>query len=416
MRKTLIIILTLLILLSTAWYFYAKNHQVAPGVPSITDFGAFFPIGQEVNPNPDEALNNQSSKSQNQSNSPFKRLSAGPVAGFSSFVQKLTTTIPADPAVPKSKPTKQTTTKHLIRYVSRGNGYVYEVEGDNLPLQVTNVYIPNIYEAMFGNDSNTALLRFLRADNQTIATFTVPVPILNPDGTRTQKQGVYFPDNIKTLAISPSGNQVARIVSNNDNSFLRITNLIDTKNIDLLKTTFSDWLLSWPTDNSLYLQTKASTNISGFLYKVNTKEKKLRRILGDINGLTTSVSPDGNYIIYSQTSSDGFITRILNTKNNSIMTLNLSLLPEKCAWLSNNDLICAGNSTIPKGQYPDDWYKGLINFSDKIYRIYTTSATYDTLYDGSVYDFDATNLSVDEDLKTLYFIDKTSGYLWQMKY
>jgi hypothetical protein len=331
-------------------------------------------------------------------------------------MQPIVTTLPPDPKKPKAKPVTQTTYSHRIRYVSRSNGYVYEIENGVAPLQVSNVYIPNIYETLFGDNANSALLRFLRPDQTTIATYSVPVPPPNTDGTRTQKEGTYLPDGLLQAAISPDTKQVAYLTTTKSGSTISLATLTNSKKTTLIQTPFREWLLSWPTAKNIFLQTKASALVPGYLYRIDTTEKKLRRVLGDINGLTTSVSPSGTYVLYSQHSDGGFVTRMYNTKTNTTRSLSLVLLPEKCTWLKNDDLICAGNTSVPTAQYPDAWYQGIVSFSDQLYHISSTELAYETLYDGNDASYDMTNLAVDETARVVYFIDKPTGLLWQFTY
>ena len=106
----------------------------------------------------------------------------------------------------------------------------------------------------------------------------------------------------------------------------------------------------------------------------------------------------------------------MNTKSNTTRTLNLTILPEKCVWLQNEDLMCAGNTTVPTGEYPDAWYQGTVSLSDQLYRISTATLTYDTLYDASSKQFDMTNLAVNEITRNVYFVDKPTGILWKFEY
>ncbi len=421
MRKILLIAIVIIVVASGGWYWYAKSHQTAPGVPSITNFSAFFPVGDPVEPTlPDGVLPQPTSPDETigtTTPSPFTQLSPHAVAGFGAFTRQVTVTVPPDPSIPKSKSTKQTLIQHVLRYVSRGNGYVYEIEDGSIPLQISNVYIPNIYEVLFGDKFATVLLRFLRPDQRTIATYSVPIPPANTDGTRTQKPGVYFSDNILAAAVSPDGTQVARLISGTNTATITLSSTTNTKAATLIQTPFREWLISWPSAKTLYLQTKASAQVPGYLYKIDTAEKKLRQVLTGINGLTTSVSPSGTYVLYSQHAPGGFSTRLFNTKTNTTQTLSLAILPEKCTWLKNEDLICAGNSSVAQtAEYPDAWYQGIVSFSDQLYRIYTSTLSYDTLYDNSGLSFDATNLQTDEALGMLYFVDKTTGLLWQFQY
>lgn len=426
MRKILIIIIGFVLLGGVGWYFYARSSAgTQGGVPSITDFSSFFPVrdttdpallGEGTIPSVIPSSTDTNTVTEAQATSRIKPLTPHPVAGFVAYTEPYKVTIAADPNNPKSKQTTETRYKHLIRYVSRSSGYVYEIEDGGVPLQISNIYIPNIYEASFGDKNQTALLRFLREDKQTIATYSVPIPPLNTDGTRTQKAGTYLPDNLKSVAVGPDGAQLARLSADAQGAALTLSTLTNTKVSLLLRNSFSEWLLVWTNPKTLYLQTKASASALGYLYKLDTTEKRLRRVVGDINGLTTSVSPSGTYVLYSQSGSGAFVTKLLNTKTGTTRTLNLAILPEKCAWLANEDLVCAGNTTVPSGAYPDDWYKGLVSFSDALYRIYTGTLTYDTLYEGTTQSFDMTSVAVDEMIRTVYFIDKTSGVLWQIQY
>jgi hypothetical protein len=421
MRKVLIVIIAVVILGSVGWYIYAKSRQTAPGVPSITDFSAFFPTGEQNDPTAFDGILNPTLSTDETSvdvgdsalaPSRFKQLSPHPVAGFSPYTISTQVTVPATD--PKAKPTVQTIIKHYLRYVARSSGYVYEIEEGGVPLQISNVYIPNIYEALFGDGRSTALLRFLRSDQRTIATYSVPIPPLNPTGTRTQKEGAYFPDNIIQSVVSPDGTTVARLTRDSSGALLSLTSLTNTKKVDLLRTSFSEWILQWPTTKTLYLQTKASAQVPGYLYKMDTTEKRLRRVLGDINGLTTLVSPSGTYILYSQQGNNSFVTRLLNTKTNTTTTLSVAVLPEKCTWLANEELLCAGGTTVPEAAYPDAWYMGTVSFTDVLYRIYPSTMLYDTVASDGFYDM--TQLAADETTRTLYFIDKKTGLLWQTSY
>jgi hypothetical protein len=414
MRKGILITLIIILLGGGAWYFYTKSKVATTGEqPAV--FKSFFPVGTTTpSTTPDGSLtpstNNPIAIPQTKSQ-PFKQLSPSAVAGYSAF--PLTTTITTPALKPKGKPTKQTIVEQVIRYVARTSGYVYEIKKGDVPTQISNVYIPNIYEAFFGDGGRTAILRFLRDDKKTIASYSVPIPDQNIDGSRTQKEGKYLPDSISALTISPDGTTIARLTDEIGTAVLSTTNTMNAGRKELLRTPFHEWIPSW-SGKDIYLQTKASGSTEGFFYQVDQSKKRLVRILGNIPGLTASISPNGTYVLYSQSTSNGFTTKILTVKTGVTRSVGNSILPEKCAWLKNEDLICAGGGSTPNGTYPDDWYMGTIHFSDQLLRVYTAVNTFDVLYTPSDdYSFDMTNLQVDEASGVLYFIDKPTGLLWQ---
>jgi hypothetical protein len=417
MRRFLTIIIILLLVVTGVWYFYVRPREMGvAAVPSILK--PFFPTST-TNPLAGSGSNATNSgaagsgSGTNISNSPFKQITGQPVAGYAIFSVSNTLTIPA--VDPKSKPTTQTVVDHMLRYVSRSNGYVYEIKDGGIPLQISNVYIPNIYQAYFADGDNTAILRFLRSDNETIATYSVPIPPLNTDGTRTQKAGIYLPDNIFNMTVSPDGTQVVRVTTDIKGAVITSSNTGGASIKTLAISPFTEWIPIWA-NKTVYLQTKASAYANGFLYSINPTTARLQRIVGDAPGLTTSVSPSGTYVLYSESTQTGFVTKLLNTKTGSVADLSLAILPENCAWLQNENLICAGNSAVSPAIYPDAWYSGLTHLSDQLYDINSANNTYTVLYNDQGASYDMTDLQVDEGQQLVYFIDKNTGLLWQFAY
>ena len=414
MRRILIIIILIGLTGGAVWYFAfrTRSSETAPTQGGV--FKSFFPIGG----NGGSDTENQIPPTTNPENEPsitpfssFKQLTSRPVAGYTIFPITKTIAVPAE--TPKGKPTTQVVTDYFIRYVARQSGFVYEIKNDLAPLQISNIFIPAIYEALFTDNNTTAVLRFLREDGQTIGTYSVPIPPENTDGTRTQKEGVFLQNEILNLATSPDSKEILYLTERQTQGVVTASSSVGKGKKELLQSPLKEWILLWPQTKTFYLQTKAAGIVDGFLYKIDTTEKKLRRVLGDVKGLTTSISPSGTFVLYSESTTNSFVTKILNTKTGTIKNTNLAILPEKCAWLKNEDLICAGNSSVPTAIYPDSWYAGLTFFSDQVFYIYTTNNVFDVKYNGEELSFDMTNLYVDEARSLLFFVDKKTGFLWQ---
>jgi hypothetical protein len=416
MRRILIILGIIIVAWAAVYFFYIKpREKVSTPVPNILK--PFFPSSTSNNTGSFGSDNTIPSIPGtgigSQTVSPFKQLTGQPVAGLTIFSLNNTVSVPSTD--PKVKPTVQTVTDHYLRYVSRANGYVYEIKNGGVPLQISNVFIPNIYEAYFADNNNTAILRFLRNDNETIATYSVPIPPLNSDGTRTQLSGTYLPDNISALAVSPDQTTVARVMSGQNSTTVSTSASSGTGIKTLLSSPFSEWLPSWA-GKTVYVQTKAASVADGFFYSIDQSTARLSRIVGNVSGMTASVSPSGTYVLYSQSTANSFTTELFNTKTGVTTPINLAILPEKCSWLQNENLICAGNSTVASGNYPDDWYAGTTHFFDQLYSISTATDNYTVLYNGQNQSFDMTDLQVDEGQRIVYFIDKNTGLLWQFSY
>lgn len=410
-------ILTILIILSLVggglWYFKYRSIEKTGEQPTGV-FKSFFPIGGENSSNTDS--NNQVPSTTPPDTTPsqtssFKQLTSRPVAGFSVFSKKETISIPATD--PKDKSTLQTVINNYIRYVARQSGFVYEIKNNEDAVQVSNIFIPAIYEAFFVDNSQSVILRFLKEDTQTIGSYTVPIPNENPDGTRTQKEGIFLSDNIKSLAVSPDTQSIATLTTEQGQGTVTTSSSVGKNKKELIRSPINEWLLSWPQKSSVYVQTKSAGTVEGYLYNIDQGSRRFKRVLGNVFGLTSSISPSGNFVLYSESSNKSFNTKILNTKTGEVKSMGLSILPEKCAWLKNDDLICAGNTAVEAGVYPDAWYAGLVSFSDQLYRIYTANNIFDVIYKNDEKSFDMTNLQFDEDRNILFFIDKKTGLLWQ---
>ncbi len=409
MKKFFFIIFILALIGGGYWWFFVRPNTPIETVPDI--FKPFFPVGGGTVP--PEGIGNEGggTTTNNQTQrSLLTQMTSVPIAGFTLYNKPKT----IERVGQNGKIVKETINDEILRYVHRKTGYVFERKNRGDAKQVSNIFLANIYEAYFGNNGTSVILRFLQEDGQTIGSYVVPIPEENSDGTRDQKQGFFLANNIKSIIQSPSTKEFARLSTERINGVIT-TSDFNGKNVrEILSFPFKEWLLQWPTQNTLYVQTKPAGTVPGYLYVVNTTEKRLRRVLGSINGLTTSVSPTGTYILYSQSTNQGFRSFIYNTKTTKTITLDPYILPEKCVWLKNEDVICAGSEGVVPSVYPDAWYAGLIQFNDSFYRIGISSGYIETLFEPITESFDVINLSLDPREENVYFIDKTTGILWKL--
>jgi hypothetical protein len=291
---------------------------------------------------------------------------------------------------------------------------VYEIANNGIATQITNIYIPNIHEAFFGDTGKKAFLRFLRDDQKTIATFAVPIAEPNLDGSRTQLSGSFLPDNISSFAVSPDTSLIAMLAPNTTGgTVLTVANTNNMSRKDILNTPFRDWLVSWTAQDRVSVQTKPAGTVDGYFYTILQTDLRLKKILGGIYGLTASLSPQGSYVIDSESTANGFLTKIYTINTGASSTLAFQALPEKCIWIKDENLICATMQNPSDAMYPDSWYAGLTHFRDKVVRMSPRTGLTTLLYDGEK-DFDVVSLQFDEKNNKLYFINKNDGSLWRL--
>ena len=178
---------------------------------------------------------------------------------------------------------------------------------------------------------------------------------------------------------------------------------------------FGEFNARWVSPSKIALTTKPSARAKGYLYLLDIRSGGVEKILGKKLGLTALVSPDTKKVLFSESSSKGIKTKILDVVSGETRSFGLSTLPEKCVWNADNlDIIyCAVPKSIPRRYYPDEWYMGKVSFEDNIWRIdISTGEAKNILSEGS---FDVINPILSPKGDYLVFINKKDNTLWSLK-
>jgi hypothetical protein len=103
----------------------------------------------------------------------------------------------------------------------------------------------------------------------------------------------------------------------------------------------------------------------------------------------------------------------------ALSLLSLNTLSDKCVWSKKfkTTVYCAVPQSIPRGTYPDDWYRGTVSFSDNLWKIDAASMETDLILNPSFEgggDMDMTRLDIDGNDEHLIFLDKNDLSLWEL--
>ncbi len=416
-RKLLITLIAGLIIIlgALAWFFFFNSST--PNQTNQTT-GTGLPFGQS----PDNVSTSGSSttsgssistgvNSQGKPVSKLFRVSDSPVAGMVAFNKNKILT---------------------VRFVDRATGHIVDADPTTLEkTSITNNTYPKIQEAYFKNDGSAVLLRDLKNDSDTIENIslalTAPKSITVASGTPPQAvattdtlysvKALLLNGNIDDVSVGPT-NSLAYILKDTGSI---ITSLFDgSKGLNLFTSGFNDWRISWPTNNTVNITTKAGTDISGFSYNLNTTNGALTKILGPLNALTALESSDGKNIAYSYVSSGETVFFYKNFVDKSSGKVLPTTFADKCVWgKKNTNILYCGTptDTINQGE-PDNWYKGATHFSDQIWKFNVLTKTSEVLVEPKKdfgVDLDLINpiLSPDEDY--IFFINKNDLTLWALK-
>ncbi len=367
----------------------------------------------------------------------LKKVSSMPIAGFTVFSKERLKEVPVvtPPATTEGEapvvvPPKKTSNNKPIppttefapalRYVARANGNIYQTFVDKIEeRKFSETVIPKVYDAYFGNKGQSVIMRNLKSD-RIIETFfgTLPKEKLGEDLASNELKGYFLTEGIKDITLSPDTSKIFYLSELNGSAIGTILNTIDAKKAQVFTSAFTEWNSFWGTNKTVTLTTKPSGTVPGHMYAIDVDKKSFTRVLGDINGLTTEMSPSGKLILVGNSNLSLYI---YHTDTKAYDLVDLKTLPEKCIWNKTSAFIYCSVPTFTEDGtlFPDDWYRGETTFSDQIWRINALTGSASLLADPVLVpggeDIDGIKLSLDDAENYLFFVNKKDSFLWELE-
>ncbi len=411
MSKQSAIILILVVFLGALGaliYFYFSFNSQPQTLSPITNLDTYDPFGTRGGDNTMATTEMPSNVIEENpvsltTVSKLRQVSAEPVSGF---------TIRKNPQTQKTN----------INYILRANGNIYETYTDSVELRRLSITtVPKVYESIWLPDGVRLIIRYLREETEKIDTFSVKI---NPATTTLNEftggiDGNHLPENIDGLAINPAGDKLFYLVDNLDGSFGFVSKPDGLNKKLIFESPLIEWIVSWPKEEIITMNTKASANIPGYLYFLNSQTGNFSKIIGGINGLTTKTNLGATEILYSDSTEGTPKLYLFDVKKGESKPLPWNTLPEKCTWskIDSKIIYCAVPKNFPTGDYPDLWYQGLVNFTDDIWlmNIETGAATLviDLAKDANQI-MDISDMQLDKTDNYLVFTNKIDLTLWSL--
>ncbi len=361
----------------------------------------------------------------------LRQLSAEPVAGYVFFKKEfeiLNSNIGEEETV-----TEETIKegRFVFRFIERATGHIFETAEHFLTTtKITNTTSPKIVSALFSDDGNFVFFEKLNITGEGIDSFIGEVveqeiPQTNED-EQTSTINKSYSLEIEPYSIlsnltvpSPNKNSFAYLVSSNESSSIFIDSFENKNKVEIFNTPIKEWLIDWTTQDTINMTTKPSSESVGHSYSLNTRTGSLNKLIGNINGLTTKISPNEEGLLYSETSGNSIITRFKSLESGEDRRIPLSVLPEKCVFSNTQDdvIYCGTQSNSVNTKLPDDWYKGKVSFNDSIWKINTTTGLVEMFYNfnrNKFGSFDLIDLSLTEGDEFMLFKNKKDLTLWSL--
>lgn len=305
-------------------------------------------------------------------------------------------------------------TTTIARYVLQENGHVFDLAIDSpgaVPKAVSNTTIPATARAVWVEKGSGVILQYL--DNEVIKTAYFGFPASSTQATKIQ----FLPNNISDLSASPDGKSLAYLIPtiNGTDGYTAKSDGSGSKKLFSLP--LSQLLLSWPSQNTLLLQTNSTLGVPGVAFSINTQGGAVLPLMY-APGLSAAADQTFGTVVYQTTLGSARLTFSRNVKKGTDTLLPFTVVPEKCLWsrAATSTLYCAAPFQNTPANYLDLWHQGTAAFFDSIFRVnlqtnITTIAANPGGSDGGV-PSDIAELALSPDEKYLLFVKKGDRSLW----
>lgn len=294
-----------------------------------------------------------------------------------------------------------------IRYAEAGTGHVFlinNVTGEEK--RISNATIAGASRAVFSpNGQYVAIASGYTTQN------TITLVTLTSDDTATTQ---VLSQKMVDFNFSAT-NELRYTEYSSSGQTGRILNPATLVGSTIFTIPFQSATVIWSTNTTSpnYVYPKTSAKLPGYLYTLTNGTIKRLNVTG--NGLTVEANQD--YYVSTMQMGQKPSSFISRSKDQKTSSLPIVMEPSKCVFSTqeSNVLFCGYELTEYSYEFPDNWYKGLVSFSDKIWRIdlergSATQIVNPEMETGRTVDI--TNMIIGDSDEILYFTNKTDNTLW----
>lgn len=293
-----------------------------------------------------------------------------------------------------------------VNFIERQSGNVFSYTPATQTLtRINNKTIPGIQSAAWLPNGSVAFVRYLSGgDFSTINTYALAA---------TSSDGFFLAQDLADLAVSSTN--IFALTSGVNGSTASLMNTNGTHAVTIFTSPLSALRISYAGENQYLAFTKPASSLAGDAYLVDSTGHFSR--VGDArNGLVALASPSGKWVLISSVRGTTMQMELVNAATNEMLLLPVSTIADKCVWAADDSAIyCGIPMTPPIAAYPDDWYQGAVQFSDRIWKIQVADRYAQLVLDFSKEaksSLDAEALAVNPTNSTLVFVNKNDGSLW----
>jgi len=383
MKKNILILIGILIILIV---FGVWAYLFMYGKPTNTDeiFAQFGLGGDDATPviNPELSSVDVGSISNDSARQKLKQLTTRPVAGavFSTS---------------------------SIRYVEQGTGHVYEIDLQNGAEQlVSGTTIPQTTEATFSKDGEyVAITSYILSGKKTI----VGTISQNENGDGST-EGVTLPLGATEIQFGTAPGTIQYLMRDTSGSLGYSYNIKKETSTQLFNIVLRDVHVLW--GEPIYVYTTPTSQQEGNLYKVS--KNNLVYVAEGETGLIAFRYDEGVLLTTLASKNEQYFAL---TNDGKQISQSFPSLPEKCVQnpAKARSVYCSIPFTIDTAEFPDDWYKGTISYSDLLWSIDIETGEATGLSEfllESGREIDVSQIGTNDTGTYIWFINKNDNTLW----
>ncbi len=287
-------------------------------------------------------------------------------------------------------------------YVEQGTGHIYAINlDDGKETLVNGTTIAQSSEAVFSTDGAYVAITSYSASGNTVV---VEKTSVGTDG----KEGFTLPKGAVEVSFGTDAKTVLYILRGESGATGYSYNTTKGISGQLFSIPLRDVRVLWGTPT--YVYTTPTATAVGFIYKI--EGGSLTYVTGGGYGLMGL--PYSNGVIVSKTEGSEVQSFTVPVKKDSV-SFPISLIPEKCVYQRETFFCATPNTSIDTRTFPDNWYKGVISYSDILWSIDTTTgdaSVLTNLLSESGREVDVSKIGIDDVGKRIYFVNKNDNTLW----
>jgi hypothetical protein len=311
-------------------------------------------------------------------------------------------------------------TTTLARYVMQDSGHVLDVPIDvagAIARVDSSITIPGLGNAVWLPGSSGVIVQY--AENGVVKTVSLTFPTT---ATATTAPRVHFlPDGIESVAPSPDGKSVAYLLPTSAGASGYIAHADGAAPVQLFSSPLTQTLISWPSNQTLLLQSKEAAGVPGIALAVSALTGATTPLVYT-DGLSATANSAFSKVVYQTTPKNAARTTYAHdVKSGKDLELPFNPFPEKCIWSSRSQLLlfCAAPLDATPSYYLDLWHQGLYNAADGIFSFdvgqgITTLVALPGGAQGGA-QADIASMAVSADGKYLLYVTRGDRSLWGVR-